>query len=151
MNRIFFLGAVFAGLGFGALLAQEPTPEAKPRYRLFQVVESSTLQQSIEEAAGQGYRLITLANAPGDTIAAIMQISESPSTHYQYVFRDLKVRQKAAGDLSQQLSQFAAEGFHLHTILSSGPYISNLHPPDALVVMEKPPGTPSGATPVLIR
>jgi hypothetical protein len=54
MKRTLLLGAVLAGLGIRVLPAQEPTPEVVPRFRSFQVVETSTLQQKIEEAAGRG-------------------------------------------------------------------------------------------------
>jgi hypothetical protein len=145
MKRVLLLGIVFFGIGFRALPSQEPTPEVSKRYRLFQVVATSTLQQKIEESAGEGYRLVQLVSAPGGTLAAIMEKAGSPSSPYQYIFRDLKYSQKISNEFSELLSQFAAEGFHLYTILNpalnSAPQRFTLHFPSVLLVMEKPPGT----------
>ncbi len=142
MKRVLLVGVVFFGFGIGNLRAQEPKPEASPRYRLIQVVGLSTLQEKINEAAGGEYRLLYMTLAPGDSLAAIMEKAGTPSSPYQYIFLDLKFSRKISNEFSEQLSQFAAEGFHLHTILSPAPFRFATYVPKDLLVMEKPPGAP---------
>ncbi len=149
MKRGVLLGVIFAGLGFPALHAQEPKPDLPPRYRLIQVIEASTVQEKINEAAGEGYRLVRLASVPGGTLAAIMEKVGSPSDPYEYVFHEVKasLRHPAHVDLQEQLNARGAQGFHLHTTLDAefvgGIRISKRPPFPGLLVMEKPPGPPS--------
>jgi hypothetical protein len=72
-RQVLLLGVIFGGLGFQTLPTQEPALNAVPHYRLIQVLETSTLEEKINEAAGEGFRLVRLINAPGDTLAAIME------------------------------------------------------------------------------
>lgn len=148
MKRGVLLGVIFAGLGFRALPGQEPKPDLRPRYRLIQVIEASTVQEKINEAAGEGYRLVRLIYAPGGTLAAIMEKVGSPSDPYRYVFQEVKPsqRHRAFVDLQEQLNALGAQGFHLHTILDAefvgSIRISKRPPFPGLLVMEKPPGQP---------
>src|SRR5712692_8881621 len=142
MKRGLLLVVIFAGLGFRTLPVQEPALDAAPHYRLIQVLEASTVQEKINEAASEGYRLVRLIYAPGGTLAAIMEKVGSPSDPFQYVFQEAKPsqRQRAFVDLQEQLNARAAQGFHLHTILDAEfvgtVRISKRPPLPGLLVME---------------
>jgi hypothetical protein len=142
MRQGVLLGIIFAGVGFQTPPAQKPALDAATHYRLFQVLQSSSVQEKINEAAGQGYRLVRLVNAPGGTVAAIMENVGSPTDPYAYAFQDVKTSHghQAVADLQEQLNALGARGFHLQTILSS-----NGSPLPGLLVMEKAPGPPSPA------
>ena len=148
MKRGLLLVVTFAGLGFRTPSVQGPALDAAPHYRLIQVLEASTVQEKINEAAGEGYRLVRLIYAPGGTLAAVMEKVRNPSDPFQYVFQEAKPSQKhqAFVDLQEQLNARAAQGFHLHTILDAefvGSIRISKHPPlPGLLVMEKPPGPP---------
>ena len=148
MKRGVLVGVIFAGLGFRTLPAQEPALDAAPLYRLIQVLETSTVQEKINEAAGEGYRLVRLIYAPGGTLAAIMEKVGSPSDPYGYVFQEVKPSQRhqAFAEFEEHLNALGAQGFHLHTILNAefvgGIRISKRPPLPGLLAMEKPPGPP---------
>jgi hypothetical protein len=131
------------------LPAQEPKPEASPRYRLIQVVGASTLQEKINEAAGGEYRLLCVTPAPGESLAAIMEKAASSSDNYKYVLADVQphagVGNILAKEANKALDDVGAKGFHLHTIIAPGAYKIRIGRgfPHILLVMEKALGSPN--------
>jgi len=103
------LAILLAGLGGLSLRAQEPAPAGSSRYRLVQVVEASTLQEKVNEAAKEGYRLAGVAPASAGTTVAVLEKTASPEYAYSY----LLLGGKGDPALQQNLNAAGAKGFRL--------------------------------------
>src|SRR5579864_2944599 len=79
------LAIVLFGLGCRTVAAQEHEPDSAPPYRLIQVVEPLTLQEKINGAAGEGYRLAGVIPASGGTTVAVLEKSARPQNDYSYL------------------------------------------------------------------
>ena len=138
MKSGLLLVILFFGLGYRADLAQEHAPEAPLRYRLIQVVEALTLQEKIDEAAIEGYRLAGVTPASAGTTVAVLERSGSPDDAYAYVM----LTGKGDPAFQEKLNEAGARGFRL---LSRDVALDwRLHVPIqlrlAIAWMEKPPG-----------
>ena len=103
------LASLFIGLGCQAVSAQEHEPDATLRYRLIQVVEASTLQEKIAEAASEGYRLAGVTPASAGTTVAVLEKSEIPNHAYEYVM----LTGKGDPAFQEKLNEAGAMGFRL--------------------------------------
>src|SRR5579863_2789421 len=97
------------GLGCRTLVAQDQKPEALPRYRLIQVVDPSTLQEKINEAAGEGYRLAGVAPASGGTTVAVLERNSRPQDVFSYTL----LTGKGDAALQENLNNAGTKGFRL--------------------------------------
>jgi hypothetical protein len=100
---------LLAGLGGLQLRAQESDPGAAGRYRLVQVVEASILQEKINEAAHEGYRMAGVAPGSGGTTVAVLEKTANPEDAYSY----LPLGGKGDATLQQALNDAGAKGFRL--------------------------------------
>jgi hypothetical protein len=138
MKSGLLLVILFLGQRYRADAAQEHEPEAPLRYRLIQVVEASTLQEKIDEAASEGYRLVGVTPASAGTTVAVLERSGSPADVYAYVM----LAGKGDPVFQEKLNEAGARGFRL---LSRDVALDwRLHVPMqlrlAIAWMEKPPG-----------
>jgi len=107
-----FLLAISA-IEFGAwgLFAQESAPNAAPRYRLVQVVETPILVEKVNEAGRDGYRLAGVTPASGRTTIAVLEKTAGPGDQYSYMLlrgkgdRALQQALNDAGGLRQKRNQ----------------------------------------------
>ena len=102
------LAITFFGLRAWNLSAQSEA-DAVPRYRLVRVVEASILQEKINEAASDGYRLAGVAPASGGTAVAVLERTSSSHETYGY----LLLSGKGDAALQQALNDAGAKGFRL--------------------------------------
>ena len=92
------------------LRGQEKRPEEPAsRYRLVQVVEASTLQDRINEAAREGYRLAGVIPAAGATTVAVLEKTDGLSDAYSYLF----LSGKGDAALQERLNDAGARGFRI--------------------------------------
>src|SRR6202158_6021093 len=131
------LAIIFLGLGYRTVVAQEHEPDAAPRYRLIQVVESLTLQEKINGAAGEGYRLAGVIPASGGTTVAVLEKSAHPQDAYSY----LLVAGKGDAALEGSLNEAGAKGFRLVSRDVAPDWSAGI-PRPVLAWMEKAPVSP---------
>lgn len=103
------LAVLLVATGPWTASAQEPATDAAPRYRLVQVVEESILQEKINEAADEGYRLVGVAPASAGTTVAVLEKTD----HAQDVYSYLLLGGKGDAALQQLLNDAGAKGFRL--------------------------------------
>lgn len=94
--------------GNRTLFAQRQS-EAPLRYRLIQVVEATTLEEKVNEAARDGYRLSGITPASGGTTVAILERTSDPQRPYSY----LLLGGKGDAALQQSLNDASGKGFRL--------------------------------------
>ena len=108
------------------LQTQERTPAQLARYHLIQVVGLDTFFDKINETSRQGYRVVAVSHAAGQSLAAIMERVESPSESYNYLsIQVLSSKTKHAtpgkvkAEVAEQLNTAGAKGYRLRMTLSS--------------------------------
>jgi hypothetical protein len=84
-----WLRILLAGI-FSILIAreaqtQEPTPDQLAQYHLIQVVDPNTFVEKINEAAGQGYRLMAMSRASAQSLSAIIERVEKASDAVRFL------------------------------------------------------------------
>jgi len=111
------------------LLFLSPESLAQPgdqsaRYHLIQVVEANFLEK-LNDAAGQGYRLIAMTAVPA-SVVAIMERVEEPSAHFSYLavpVRSTKKRFETTGqvkaEVAAQLNASGKKGYRLRVALET--------------------------------
>lgn len=99
---------------------QEPTADRLAQYHLIQVVDPNTFVEKINEAAGQGYRLMAMSHASAQSLSAIMERVEKASESYNYLsipVQGLKGKYATPGkvraEVAEQLNAAGARGYHL--------------------------------------
>jgi hypothetical protein len=116
--------------------AQELKLEADQKYLVLEVVKLDTFDKEINEAAGQGFRLMmATTSSNGARIQALMERVATPPAVFQY--RMVATFSEKTGD--KEMNAAAAEGFRVvsHTSMTKkGLTIFNTN---SVVIMEKTP------------
>ena len=132
-------GAPTNGTEFAPLLKKAAEPAAKCEYKLLATNKPSTLQQELNEAAAEGYRLVpqTVAGkrsagggffkvfvpagellnpalAP-DEIVAVMEKGPDSGRRYEYLVMDTM----STSTMQEELTQSAREGYEIAAVVAS--------------------------------
>ena len=108
-TRALFPWMLLLGSGDWNLSVQGQKPDPILQYWLVQVVEASTLQDKINEAGREGYRLAAAAPAPGGTTIAVLQKAADREDTYSYLF----LTGNGDAKLEQALNSAGSKGFRL--------------------------------------
>jgi hypothetical protein len=90
-------------------VAQKSDDEKNPTYMLLATKRTGTMQKEIDEAAGQGYRILTGSPTSGDEMALFMQKTATPAAPYQYKI----LATTRTGTMDKELNEMAEQGFRL--------------------------------------
>jgi hypothetical protein len=84
--------------------------DTENRYLLLSTVKTSTMQKELDEAAGQGFRIITAASSCGQSemVLFLERVTQPPDT---YKYRLLATTRTST--MEKELNQAAQEGFRL--------------------------------------
>ncbi len=111
-----------------ALLSLAPTAEAQvapPDYVVLDTERTSTMQQELQEAADNGYRLVPGQGSWGPT--AILEKAGDPEPIEYFLLATSKT-----GTLQNEIDEAATQGYRLASVLGKGD--------EAVVVMRRAPG-----------
>ena len=111
-----------------ALVSLAPTAEAQvaaPDYVVLDTERTGTMQQELQEAADNGYRLVPGQGSWGPT--AILEKAVDPETIEYFLLATSKT-----GTLQDEIDEAAAEGYRLAGVLGKGD--------EAVVVMQRASG-----------
>ena len=108
--------------------AQEQSSDRPTRYHLIQLVDPATFLEKVNDTASQGYRLIAMSAASGRSLAAIMERTEEPLVHHNYLSIPVggtRSKFESAGTTkaegAQQLNAAGARGYRLCMIFGGMP------------------------------
>jgi hypothetical protein len=117
--------AIILALG-GEFQGQARTPDLAPRYCLIQAADSYSFLEKINEVSGQGYRLIAVTQAAGQSLSAIMERIEDSFERYKYVSvpalnskQRFATPRKVRADVTAQINDAAGKGYHLRVTFPS--------------------------------
>jgi hypothetical protein len=104
------------------------------RYLLLSTIKTSTMQKELEEASGQGFRIISAASSCGQSemVLFLERVAKPPDT---YKYRLLATSRTST--MEKELNQAAQEGFRLlpRTITAKEGFLSN----EIVAVLEQAP------------
>ncbi|HUR35231.1 MAG TPA: hypothetical protein VM032_15615 [Vicinamibacterales bacterium] len=119
-------------------VAQQPRVEADQQYLVLEVAKLDTFEKEINEAAGQGFRLMmSTTSENGARIQALMERAAAAPNVFQY--RMVATFSEKTGD--KEMNVMGADGFRVvpHTaMVKKGMTIFNTN---SVVIMEKPPSS----------
>lgn len=104
------------------------------QYKLLATTRTSTMQKEIDEAAGQGYRIIVGAPTSGSEMALFLAREGSVKEPYQYKL----LATTRTGTMQKELNEAAASGFRLipsTMIAKKGAFSGD----EIVMIMERPP------------
>ena len=112
--------------------AQEIGPDQ--RYLLLATTETSTMQQELDEAASQGFRVVVGSPASGKEMALLLERVAQPPDIYTYQL----LATTRTSTLEKELNKAASEGFRLlpSTMIAKDRILG---PEEIVVVMEQGP------------
>lgn len=118
--------------------AEQVKVESDQQYLVIEVVKLDTFEKEVNGAAAQGFKLMMSCTSDGGgRIQALMERVATPPDTFQY--RMVATFSEKTGD--KEMNAAAAEGFRVvpHTaMIKKGLTVFNVN---AVVIMEKPPGT----------
>jgi len=104
------------------------------RYLLLSTVKTSTMQKELDEASGQGFRIISAASSCGQSemVLFLERVAQAPDT---YKYRLLATTRTST--MEKELNQAAQEGFRLlpRTITAKEGFLTN----EIVSVLEQAP------------
>ena len=108
--------------------------DPESRYLLLSTVKTSTMQKELDEASGQGFRIISAASSCGQSemVLFLERVTQPPDT---YKYRLLATTRTST--MEKELNQAAQEGFRLlpRTITAKEGFLSN----EIVSVLEQAP------------
>ena len=99
---------------------------AAPDYVFLDTEQTSTLQRELQEAADNGYRLVSGFGSWGRPTVILEKVLEPDPIEY------LLLATRKTGTLQGEIAEAAAQGYRLTSVFENGG--------EALVVMQRPPG-----------
>lgn len=104
------------------------------RYLLLSTIKTSTMQKELDEASGQGFRIIAAASSCGQSemVLFLERVTQTPDT---YKYRLLATSRTST--MEKELNQAAQEGFRLlpRTITAKKGFVSD----EIVAVLEQTP------------
>lgn len=107
MKKILIVG-MFTLLAFSAARAQTGDPDTL-QYKLLATTRTSTMQKEINEAAGQGYRIIVGAPTSGSEMVLFLSRDGTTAEPFQYKL----LATTRTGTMQKEMSEVARDGFRL--------------------------------------
>lgn len=101
------LVALILSVAVGAIA--QKSDEQNPTYLLLATKRTGTMQKEIDEAAAQGYRILTGSPTSGEEMALFMHKIATPSDPYQYKV----LATTRTGTMEKELNELADQGFRL--------------------------------------
>jgi hypothetical protein len=105
-----------------------------PTYLLLATKRTGTMQKEIDEAADQGYRILTGSPTSGDEMALFLQKTALPSAPYKYRL----LATTRTGTMERELNEAAEGGFRLitSTMIAKKQIIGGV---EIVALLERPP------------
>ena len=114
--------------------AQQPKP-VDERYKLLATSKTSTMEKELNEAAGQGYRILVGSPTSGKEMAIFLERAEPSNEPYKYKL----LATTRTGTMQKELNEAAEGGYRLlpRTMIAKAQAI--LGSVEIVVVLERPP------------
>jgi len=111
--------------------------QAGDLYKLLATTKTSTMQKELDEASGEGYRIVMGSPTAGNEMALFLQRIAKPPDTFTYKL----LATTRTGTMERELNELAEGGFRLmpSTIIAKKQLVGGI---EIVALLEKPPTTP---------